>query len=108
MPVLGGTEAEAAALAATFEEQVTDTALVAQLSTALGVELDERDIDRTLSSLVEDGVPIPPALRKAMGRLEGTNARVTLRLVARQSLRAGRVVGTPERIADEITAVARG
>lgn len=102
MPVVGATERDAHVKADECEAAVTDEAMAAQVGSALQAELDARDLDRTLDELTESGLDLPDGLRRTLLSQAVDGAKPTLRLVALQSLRAGRIVGAPEQVADAL------
>ncbi|HVK21110.1 MAG TPA: LLM class flavin-dependent oxidoreductase [Actinokineospora sp.] len=105
VPVLGGTEAEAKALATELDDLIIPVRAVRQLTEMIGIDLTEHPLDEPLPTL-------PPVSRinGAKSRFElvrdlAERERLTLRqLLAR--LGGGRghqvVAGTPEQIADHI------
>ncbi|MEH1012935.1 LLM class flavin-dependent oxidoreductase [Micromonospora sp. CPCC 206060] len=104
-PVIGGTEAEAHALAAELEALVVPHQALAQLSTALGVDLFGLPLDGPLPELA----PVRAGqarlnryrLLTDLARREGLTIRQTIgRFDGSRGYRV--VAGTPEQIADQI------
>lgn len=99
--VVGSTEAEAQANAADLDASIDDHALIAHTAGSLGVDVGHLPIDTPLDDLEHT--------EGAQGHLSeikrmAPNGRVTLRDLARFRAQSTRVVGTPEKIADELEA----
>ncbi|WP_265590338.1 LLM class flavin-dependent oxidoreductase [Saccharothrix syringae] len=105
VPVLGGTEAEARALADSLDDLIIPTRAVRQLTELIGVDLTDHPLDERLP-------PLPPVshVNGAKSRFElvrdlAEREGLTLRQVLRR-LGGGRghqvVVGTPEQVADHV------
>ncbi|MET9232200.1 LLM class flavin-dependent oxidoreductase [Lentzea sp. NPDC003310] len=105
VPVLGGTEAEARALAAELDDLIIPTRAVRQLTELIGVDLTGHPLDERLP-------PLPPVshVNGAKSRFElvrdlAERERLTLRQLLGR-LGGGRghqvVAGTPEQIADHV------
>ncbi|RJL24201.1 LLM class flavin-dependent oxidoreductase [Bailinhaonella thermotolerans] len=104
-PVIGSTEREALLLEKELEELIIPAYGLSQLSTLVGIELTEDDLDRPLPEVgaETEGAQSRRALVVGLARRENLTVR---RLLAR--LAGGRghrvVAGTPEQIADELQA----
>ncbi|HWE89185.1 MAG TPA: LLM class flavin-dependent oxidoreductase [Pseudonocardiaceae bacterium] len=105
VPVLGGTEAEATALAAELDDLIVPIRALRALSEMIGIDLTARPLDEPLP-------PLPPVeqVNGAKSRFElvrdlAERDNLTLRQVLRR-LGGGRghqvVAGTPEQVADHI------
>ncbi|MEU5671552.1 LLM class flavin-dependent oxidoreductase [Micromonospora sp. NPDC047753] len=104
-PVLGGTEAEALALAAELEELIVPDYALAQLSGMLGIDLTGLPLDGPLPELPAAGTVQAHQSRYQLVTELARREQLTIRqLIGR--LGGGRghrvVAGTPEQIADQI------
>lgn len=97
-PVVGGTEAEARALAAEYTEQLSTEAALAHLSGSIGVDLGAIDPDRPLETF--DSQAMTGAVK---GLLESAPpGSRTFRDLARANMAGQFLVGTPEQLADAL------
>ncbi|GAA1802623.1 LLM class flavin-dependent oxidoreductase [Nesterenkonia flava] len=99
--VIGSTEEEAQVKAAELDASIDDHALIAHTAGSLGVDVGHLPIDTPLDDLEHT--------EGAQGHLSeikrmAPNGRVTLRDLAHFRAQSTRVVGTPEKIADELAA----
>ncbi|MFE3176322.1 LLM class flavin-dependent oxidoreductase [Amycolatopsis sp. NPDC059090] len=104
-PVLGSTEAEARRLAAELAELVVPETLLGRLSLVLGVDLSTRPLDEPLDALPPLDQVQTYQSRSVLMRAVIEKEKPTLRqLLAKVGGSRGHlaVVGTPERVADEI------
>lgn len=96
--VVGGTEAEAIRKARDYDEDVSTDGLLAHLSRDLGIDLGRLDPDRPVEELQIEGVQ--GVIKAFEEGHPGQKARV--RDLGQAYSHAGRIVGTPETIADQL------
>lgn len=96
--VIGSTESEARRREAELDEYVDDEAMIAHAAGGIGIDLGSYDLDTPIGQLQGQGSQSTLAwLREAI-----TDREPTVRDLAHMRTRSGRVVGTPESIADRL------
>lgn len=96
--VIGSTESEARRREAELDEYVDDEAMIAHAAGGIGIDLGSYDLDTPIGQVQGHGSQSTLAwLREAI-----TDREPTVRDLAHMRTRSGRVVGTPESIADRL------
>ncbi|OZF31327.1 LLM class flavin-dependent oxidoreductase [Rhodococcus sp. 14-2496-1d] len=96
--VIGSTESEARRREAELDEYVDDEAMIAHAAGGIGIDLGSYDLDTPIGQVQGQGSQSTLAwLREAI-----TDREPTVRDLAHMRTRSGRVVGTPESIADRL------
>lgn len=96
--VIGSTESEARRIEAELDEYVDDEAMIAHAAGGIGIDLGSYDLDTPIGQVQGQGSQSTLAwLREAI-----TDREPTVRDLAHMRTRSGRVVGTPESIADRL------
>lgn len=96
--VIGSTESEARRREAELDEYVDDEAMIAHAAGGIGIDLGSYDLDTPIGQVQGEGSQSTLAwLREAI-----TDREPTVRDLAHMRTRSGRVVGTPESIADRL------
>ncbi|MFI8569272.1 NtaA/DmoA family FMN-dependent monooxygenase [Rhodococcus sp. NPDC078407] len=96
--VIGSTEAEAATKAAELDEYVDESTVIAHAAGGIGIDLGFYDLDTPIGEVEAQGsLSTLQWLREAIPDREPT-----VRDLARMRSRSGRVVGTPDSIADRL------
>ncbi|MBY4129679.1 LLM class flavin-dependent oxidoreductase [Rhodococcus fascians] len=96
--VIGSTEAEAARKAAELDEYIDESMIIAHAAGGIGIDLGFYDLDTPIGEVEAQGsLSTLQWLREAIPHREPT-----VRDLARMRSRSGRVVGTPDSIADRL------
>lgn len=96
--VIGSTEAEAARKAAELDEYIDESMIIAHAAGGIGIDLGFYDLDTPIGEVEAQGsLSTLQWLREAIPDREPT-----VRDLARMRSRSGRVVGTPDSIADRL------